>query len=54
MVLDEKSPLLFLIAELPEKNADIDRIGPAGATTAVGRVEIPTGGIVVNRAGGVD
>jgi hypothetical protein len=38
---------------LDEKNADIDRVGPAGATIAVGRVDIPTGGIVVNKAGGV-
>jgi hypothetical protein len=46
--------LAFFIDEFEEKKADIDRVGPAGATMAVGRVEIPTGGIAVNKAGGVD
>ena len=40
--------------ECDEKKAEIDRVGPAGATIAVGRVAIPTGGIVVNTAGGFD
>ncbi len=43
----------FLIDEFEEKKAEMDRVGPAGATMAVGRVEIPTGGILVNKAGGV-
>jgi hypothetical protein len=43
-----------LIDEFDEKKAEIDLVGPAGAMTAVGRVEIPTGGMVVNKAGGVD
>ena len=38
--------------EFDEKNAEMDRVGPADATIAVGRVDIPTGGIVVSRAGG--
>ncbi|CAF4225523.1 unnamed protein product, partial [Rotaria magnacalcarata] len=42
----------FFIDEFDEKKAEIDRVG-ADATIAVGRVEIPTGGIVVNKAGGV-
>lgn len=44
--------LAFLMAEFDEKNAEMDRVGPAGAIIAVGRVDIPTGGFVVNRAGG--
>ncbi len=44
----------FFIEEVEEKKAEIDRVGPAGAITAVGRVETPTGGIAVNKAGGVD
>jgi len=43
----------FFIDEFDVKNADIDRVGPAGATIAVGRVDIPIGGFVVNKAGGV-
>ncbi len=43
-----------MIDEFDEKKAEIDLVGPAGAMTAVGRVEIPTGGMVVNKAGGVD
>ena len=44
----------FFTEDFDEKNAESDRVGPAGATIAVGRFEIPTGGFAVNKAGGVD
>ena len=37
-----------------EKRAERDRLGSTGAIMAVGRVKIPSGGIAVNTAGGVD